>query len=324
MILFKLPFNDKYYSVHGNSSETAISVVSFDEFERLDFKGNIVEIKKEEILQNQKFSDEINSEILDFKQESKDEYLTKLKEVIDFINENSLQKLVYSRQKINEFPEKKINLSQTFLNLCENYPNAFVYFFLDNGVCWIGAFSEILGIFNKKNKDFETMSLAGTLPVKENWTEKEIEEQKPVSDYILKILEKYNSKIHSSETYDHISGDIKHLRTDFKIKTEEKYLENLISELHPTPAVCGIPRDFCKKAIANFERYPREFYAGYIRIEKEEDILYFVNLRCAKFYKNATKLFVGGGITTLSIPEKEWQETELKSQAILKNLAFYS
>ena len=45
-----------------------------------------------------------------------------------------------------------------------------------------------------------------------------------------------------------------------------------------------------------------------------------MNLRCAKIYKNQVIAFAGGGITALSSPEKEWRETELKSQAILNHL----
>jgi isochorismate synthase len=45
-----------------------------------------------------------------------------------------------------------------------------------------------------------------------------------------------------------------------------------------------------------------------------------VNLRCARLYKNAVHIFVGGGITAQSNPAKEWTETELKSEDILKNL----
>ncbi|MDN3691954.1 chorismate-binding protein [Chryseobacterium tructae] len=55
-------------------------------------------------------------------------------------------------------------------------------------------------------------------------------------------------------------------------------------------------------------------------METEESILYFVNLRCARLYKDSVHVFVGGGITAQSNPKKEWTETELKSEAILKNL----
>jgi isochorismate synthase len=184
----------------------------------------------------------------------------------------------------------------------------------------MGAFSEVLGKFSKKTHEFETMSLAGTLPVFENWSEKEIEEQKPVTSYIRNILNQYSENVTESETYDHISGNIKHLRTDFKAQIKPENLDQIIQELHPTPAVCGIPKDFCKEEIQKIEKFPRELYAGYIKIETEDKVQYFVNLRCSKLYKNAVHLFVGGGITAQSNPEKEWTETELKSEAVLKNL----
>ena len=91
----------------------------------------------------------------------------------------------------------------------------------------MGATPEILGKFNKKTQEFFTMSLAGTLPINEEWSEKEIEEQKPVTHYIAEILKKYVtlSEVEESETYNHISGNIKHLRTDFTAIIEDNRLE---------------------------------------------------------------------------------------------------
>ena len=318
MLYFRFPLSDSIFTVNENSDKKSVSFLSFDETESIDFYGNIEEFFiNENILSNQ-----ISTELLEFEEENQFEYEAKLGKVIEFIKENQLSKLVISRRKVFYFEEKKINLSQTFLNLCKSYPNAFVYIFIKDGKCWIGAFSELLGKFDKKTSEFETMSLAGTLPVNETWTAKEIEEQKPVTDFIKNILKNYSSEVEQSETYDHISGNIKHLRTDFKAKIMSEDLENLISELHPTPAVCGIPKDLCKSAIEKFESHPRNFYAGYIKVETEETVQYFVNLRCAEFFENACLIYVGGGITAESSPEKEWRETELKSEAILKNLEF--
>ena len=318
MLYFRFPFSDSIFTVNENSDKKTVSFLSFDETESIDFYGNIEEFFfNENILSNQ-----ISTELLEFKEENQFEYEAKIGKVIEFIKENQISKLVISRRKLLNFEGQKVNLSQTFLNLCKSYPNAFVYFFIKDGKCWIGAFSELLGKFDKKTSEFETMSLAGTLPVNETWTAKEIEEQKPVTDFIKNILKNYSSEVEQSETYDHISGNIKHLRTDFKAKIMSEDLENLISELHPTPAVCGIPKDLCKSAIEKFESHPRNFYAGYIKVETEETVQYFVNLRCAEFFENACLIYVGGGITAESSPEKEWRETELKSEAILKNLEF--
>jgi len=319
MIYFKFPFNEKLYSTDESLSENSVSFYSFDGLSRINFNGKIVEIYPEKFDQIIISSESLPKDNNQFIPETKEEYLKNIEKVIDVIKENELPKLVYSRRKIfTDF--NTIDLKESFKNLCNSYPNAFRYIFINGENSWMGAFSEVLGKFNIATHEFETMSLAGTLPISENWSEKEIEEQKPVSAYIRNILKKYTESIDESETYDHISGNIKHLRTDFKAKIKPEDLDKIIQELHPTPAVCGIPKDFCKEKIKSIEKFPRELYAGYIKIETEEMVQFFVNLRCSKLYRNSVHAFVGGGITAQSNPEKEWRETELKSEAVLKNL----
>ncbi|KMQ69523.1 isochorismate synthase [Chryseobacterium sp. FH2] len=319
MIYFKFPFDEKLYSTDEKSEQKYVNFHSFDGIRQTSFSGNIIEINPEKFEKNNLTNSFLSKDKNGFVAETKEEYLQQLEKVIQVIKENNLPKIVYSRRKIfTDFNE--IDLKESFKNISTSYPNAFRYIFIDGENSWMGAFSEVLGKFNKTTHEFETMSLAGTLPVSENWSEKEIEEQKPVSSYIRNILNNYSENINESETYDHISGNIKHLRTDFKTKINSEDLDKIIHDLHPTPAVCGIPKDFCKENIQQLEKFPRELYAGYIKIETEETIQYFVNLRCAKLYKNSVHLFVGGGITVQSNPEKEWHETELKSEAVLKNL----
>lgn len=320
--IFRLPFEEKFILI--NHHEAARNVASFFPFtngKTIHLQAENLEVCTSEELKSSFFEvenfPEINAEINIPQHE---EYLQKLEKAIEIIKQNNLPKLVISRPIAKEI--SSINLEETYQLLCKKYPNTLCYLLISDEEIWIGATPEILGKFNKKIHEFFTMSLAGTLPINEEWSEKEIEEQKPVTHYISEILKKYVtlSEVEESETYNHISGNIKHLRTDFTAKIEDNRLEELIEELHPTPAVCGIPKEFCKEKIIEIEKYNREFYAGYIKIETEEDIYYFVNLRCAKIYKNQVIAFAGGGITALSSPEKEWRETELKSQAILHHL----
>ncbi|WP_333597130.1 chorismate-binding protein [Chryseobacterium flavum] len=319
MIYFKLPFNERLYSIDSNNYNNAISFYSYDGLSRINFPGSIIEADPS-VSYDPFISNELQTDSTHSVAETKDEYCKTLQKIIEVIKENNLPKLVYSRRKIfTDF--KSIDYRESFENLCRAYPNAFRYLFNDGRNAWMGAFSEVLGKFNKSTHEFETMALAGTLPITDQWSEKEIEEQKPVTRYIQEILEKYSDQVQISETYDHISGNIKHLRTDFKTNIKPEDLDRLIEELHPTPAVCGIPKDFCNENIRKYEKFPREFYAGYIKVETEESILYFVNLRCARLYRDALHIFVGGGITSQSNPEKEWIETELKSEAILKSLS---
>lgn len=320
MIYFKFPFDEKLYSTDESSQENHISFYTFDGLHQIKCQGNIIEISPEAFdnitISNELLSKDDNG----YTEETKEEYIQNLHQVIDIIKGQKLPKLVYSRRKIfTDF--NGLDIKESFKNLCKSYPNAFRYLLINGENSWMGAFSEVLGKFNKNTCDFETMSLAGTLPVSENWSEKEIEEQKPVTSYIRDILNKYSEGIKESGTYDHISGNIKHLRTDFRVKIREEDLDTIIQELHPTPAVCGIPKEFCKKHIQSLEKFPRELYAGYIKIKAGETVQYFVNLRCSKLYQDSIHVFVGGGITAQSSPEKEWTETELKSEAVLKNLA---
>ena len=320
--IFRLPFDEKFILIHHH--EAARNVASFFPFtngKTIHLKAENIEICASEELKSSFF------EVENFPENNAEmniplheEYLQKLEKAIEIIKQNNLPKLVISRPIAKEI--SSINLEETYQLLCKKYPNTLCYLLITDEEIWIGATPEILGKFNKKTHEFFTMSLAGTLPINEEWSEKEIEEQKPVTHYISEILKKYVtlSEVEESETYNHISGNIKHLRTDFTAKIEDNRLEELIEELHPTPAVCGIPKDFCKEKIIEIEQYNREFYAGYIKIETGEEIYYFVNLRCAKIYKNQVIAFAGGGITALSSPEKEWLETELKSQAILNHL----
>ena len=42
-----------------------------------------------------------------------------------------------------------------------------------------------------------------------------------------------------------------------------------------------------------------------------------VNLRSMELWPDRIRLHIGGGITALSDPRKEWEETELKSRTLL-------
>lgn len=325
MLYFRLPNNEKYYTTDQNSANTCINFVSFDSKKELGFKGNIVEVSTE-VIANENFLPKSKKERIELYKDTAESYSKKVEQAIDFIKNKNLRKLVISRGKILMYSDlsidKKLALGKSFLKFSENYHNAFCYLFEKDGHCWMGGFSEVLGKYNKNTNAFETMSLAATLPINEEWTDKEIEEQKPVTDYIHSILKRFAVDISVSKVKDHYSGNIKHLRTDFNATVYPQDLENLIKELHPTPAVCGFPKDICMQGIKIIEFNNREFYAGYIRVETEDEIQFFVNLRCAEFFKSYALLHVGGGITEKSDAKKEWIETELKSMAVQNNLIF--
>ncbi len=88
--------------------------------------------------------------------------------------------------------------------------------------------------------------------------------------------------------------------------------------MHPTPAVCGMPQQAAYEYILQIEAHDRKFYTGFLgpwQLNGQSEL--FVNLRCAEFNRTALHLFVGGGLTSSSFAESEWEETEYKSKTLL-------
>ncbi|MDO5615577.1 MAG: hypothetical protein Q4G16_05260, partial [Cruoricaptor ignavus] len=129
MIFFKFPNSDTIYSTDGNPEVKNLSFISFNEKEVLDFCGNFIEVKPSEIPEFSNLDLSISKE--ENEAESQKSYTEKTEKVRDFVKHHQLKKLVISRKKILnlETDNQTVALDSTFLNLCKNYPNAFVYIF---------------------------------------------------------------------------------------------------------------------------------------------------------------------------------------------------
>jgi len=107
-----------------------------------------------------------------------------------------------------------------------------------------------------------------------------------------------------------------HLQTEITGTIEKTTAKtgDFIKALHPTPAVCGLPKEAAEQFILENENYHREFYTGFLgELNVKENTHLFVNLRCMKLQNQKATLYAGGGITTDSVAEKEWEETVYKS-----------
>jgi len=271
---------------------------------------------------------------------SKIEHEELVQKGIDLIEKGELKKVVLARK---EEVQTQLKAIEIFKNLLKKYNTAFVYYWFhpETGI-WLGATPETL-LSVERNK-FKTMSLAGTQAFEGtfdvNWKKKEVEEQQIVTDSILENLQnKVSGTINKSEPYTSKAGSLLHLKTDITGMLDSKSsLKSLIVALHPTPAVCGLPKEDARKFILENESFGREFYSGflgelnmkkerkrnsnrrnqenqaYASISKQTDL--FVNLRCMKLEEGKAQLFIGGGITKDSNPADEWQETVNKSQTI--------
>lgn len=253
--------------------------------------------------------------------QSKSNYLEKVEELVAQLKSGSAKKVIYSRTK--KVSDCKTTPNELFEELINNYPNAFCYCIDSESIGrWVGASPEKL--ITLENEQGSTISLAGTKKANDDsdWGEKEIIEQQIVTDYISELLQKNTSEIIQHECKELLAGPVKHLSTQFNFKLQPQKLFQFLANYHPTPAVCGLPKEKAMELIGKLESHNRSFYAGIIGVRQLAQTDLFVNLRCCQFIERDCYLYLGGGITKDSIPEKEWEETENKALTILNLLEF--
>ncbi|MCP2044183.1 isochorismate synthase [Pontibacter sp. HSC-36F09] len=252
---------------------------------------------------------------------------------VDAIRAESMEKVVLSRTTTVPLPDA-FSLHKAFEKMLAAYPNTFVSLVAIPGVgTWLGATPEIL-VSVDQDKIFKTVALAGTQPFCEDgstanaiWREKEIEEQGMVERYVLSCFKKLRLREYTEvgpRTV--IAGNLMHLRTDFKVDLKEVDFPTLGTDmlrlLHPTSAVCGLPKEPALRFILNHEGYDRSYYSGFLGpVNSGAGSHLYVNLRCMQLLKHEAVLYAGAGVTGESSPEKEWQETQHKLQTMGKILA---
>lgn len=110
-------------------------------------------------------------------------------------------------------------------------------------------------------------------------------------------------------------------RIEGRLKQPETSSIELASLLHPTPAVCGVPREAAYRAIAALEPCDRDFYAGAVGwCDAAGDGRWHVAIRCAEIAGATARLYAGAGIVPGSDPAAEADETSAKFAALLHAL----
>ena len=249
------------------------------------------------------------------------------------IEEGVFEKIVPSRFRDIELP-LTFDMIKAFELLDTRHPQALISLVSSplSGT-WLGATPELL-VSIDKNLKFTTHALAGTLPYSPSidlksvaWTQKEIEEQALVSRYIINCFKKIRVREYTEQgPKTVVAGNVMHLKTDYAIDMNEVNFPQLgsvmLKLLHPTSAVCGMPLAVSLEFLEKHEGYDREFYSGFLGpVNFESESRIFVNLRCMQLFDNSVRLYAGAGVTQDSVPEKEWEETEIKMRNLLDVLS---
>ncbi len=349
-VIYRKPNENKVVAVMQNNAEL-YHVKDYTEtgfvFAPFDADSPVVLLKPNEVEKvdyNLPASNKANlKQTLNIDDEGKEFHINLVKKGIATIHKGDFKKVVLSR-KIEEvdYDSKPVALFNTLL---ATYSSAFCYLWYHPKIgMWLGATPEIL--LKTENKQLTTMSLAGTQTYtgeeSPTWGAKELEEQQMVTQYIVDALEDNVTALKISEAESFRAGNLWHLRTSVKGMLKTNHIKEVLNVLHPTPAVCGLPKNTAKNFIIENENYNRAYYTGFLgelnykeqkdrsatrrnqenkayKVIKNKTAL-FVNLRCMQLKENKAYIYVGGGITAASVPEKEWEETVAKSITMRKIL----
>lgn len=249
--------------------------------------------------------------------ENKQHYEEAFTRFIVPLQQKTFKKLVLSRSSTQNIPEGFSPLT-AFIRACNSYPRMMI------SLChtpqtgtWIGSTPEI--ILSGQEQEWHTVSLAGTMPMQgesmpTDWSEKNREEQAFVSEYIRKCIKQFGSQLTEKGPYTARAGHVVHLKTDFHFSLKKTgHLGDLLKVLHPTPAVCGLPKQTAYDFILENEYYDRSYYSGIIGwLDPDGYTTLYVNLRCMKIGEQQITLYAGGGILPSSTAESEWEETQQK------------
>lgn len=155
-------------------------------------------------------------------------------------------------------------------------------------------------------------------------SDKDRHEQRIALDYMVARLGAVAHQIRT-DPQPHVLtlARIQHLETEIRASVPSDVgILDLLRLLHPTPAVCGLPRDAAMRFLAEEEPFERGWYAGPVGwFDAEGNGVFAPALRTGVSTGSGWRLFAGAGIVEGSVPALEWEETAIKFQPMLHALS---
>ena len=256
---------------------------------------------------------------------SEDKWRHQVASAIAAINSDQLEKVVLARD-LSAHSTAQIDARQLMKRLEIEYPSTWL--FLVDGL--VGATPELLvrlnkslvtsrvlaGTIRKTGDEDRDLALAASLAK----SSKDLEEHEYAVRSVADALAPFctSTNVPESPFVLHLSN-VMHLATDvtgvLNDSAKPTDIFTLISELHPSAAVCGTPTEKAKKLISDLEEMNRGRYAGpvgWIDVHGDGEIA--IALRCGQLSNNnkSIRIFAGCGIVAGSDPEKEFAESQAK------------
>jgi menaquinone-specific isochorismate synthase len=242
------------------------------------------------------------------------------------IRAGELDKVVLARE-VEVVADADLSVATVLVRLAQQYPGCYLY--LVDGFC--GASPELL--VGRSDDVVRAQPLAGTKPRRGGPDDDALvaaellasptyrHEHQVTIDAVHDTLLSFSSYVDYEPEPSVIPlANVLHLGTwvEGRLSHPPASILELVDALHPTPAVCGRPREAALALIAELEELDRGRYAGavgWIDAEGNGDVA--VSIRGAEIHGRTARIIAGNGIVGESDPPTELIETRAKLQAML-------
>ncbi|WP_409251753.1 isochorismate synthase MenF [Bacillus sp. SCS-153A] len=261
-----------------------------------------------------------------------EEWKSALEEVVSQLKAGEMEKVVLARKMLMNFKNKP-HSDEVIHNLWNEQRDSFIFSLEVANSCFLGASPERL--VKKEGTEILSTCLAGSIgrdtDSEEDYKlgqnllhdDKNRYEHNLVVEMIKSVLDQHCSEVQMpKEPVLMKVRDIQHLYTPVKGKVEKEIsILNFVSQLHPTPALGGVPRDKAMRTIKQAENMDRGLYAAPIGwMDSYGNGEFAVAIRSGLIHKDEAYLFSGCGVVADSTPESEYRETQIKFRPMFRAL----
>jgi isochorismate synthase len=254
--------------------------------------------------------------VVDRQETSEADFRALVQGIVEKIGEGEFEKVVIARRTALSF-DGPVSASAVLRDLAETSEHCTRFAFRFGKVTFVGATPERL--IRRKGLSIATEALAGSSDaaqaVELMHSPKEREEHDLVVREIVRALAPLCVSLdHPPAPELRVLRHLLHLTTPIRGHLARPvHVLDLVSRLHPTPAVGGVPVAEAVRYITQHEPAERGWYASPIGwFDAAGDGEFAVGLRSGALQANTAYLYAGGGIVRDSDPASEYAETRLK------------
>lgn len=245
------------------------------------------------------------------------------------ISSGRVKKLVPSRRQA-VIADAPFSSKDVLLNLIDGNAQGTVFLYRYGDVFFCGCTPELL--IRKQGDQVESMCLAGTASIGKDEEERAAfaeflmndEKNRREHDYVVGFIREvfdrncYQVEIPKAPSILELRH-VQHLFTPARARVMEGVsLYSLMEQLHPTPALAGLPVGEALMSLREIESYNRGFFGGAVGVVDAQDNGEFsVAIRSGVFDGEAGWVYAGCGVVEGSDTRSEFDEIDMKFQTIL-------